>query len=435
MTGQQTLFARVALGLAGGLASILLTFWPRLRSLSQRHFDSSIFTALAISRLGLFAMIFIVLHISPRGDVLGYYLPQAEQVLGHRVPYRDFVSSYAPLHPYLDAVAIAIWHTPVAIMLCAVLAELLLLPLWLLAGRNLLPEDKLRAAALLYLASPISLQFVTIDGQDNIVIAVLIALALLFTWRSRVFAAGAVYGVSVAMIKFLPLLYAPAFFVAVKERWRLVLGATLVCAGVYGGFALLRAPILQPLVAEGDLRSAGDLPYVLEAIFGISLPARLTDGLLLLVLAGIFICVARAAHQASLAGRMRALTFSIPAATLALLVLSKKSWPPYLVLALFPVCLLVWQDARSRLRNGLRVMAFALFSLIAVTEHSYWASMFAQFSSADFHTALTSGRQDARVLLGVEVLLLGGYLWLLTEALREILAYSRELPAEGAIAR
>jgi hypothetical protein len=421
MTGQQTLFFRVALGLAAGVVSVLLVSLPRLQTISNRRFDRLLFTSFAGSRLGIFGLVFLALRIAPRGDVQAYYMQQAEWVLRGLLPYRDFVSSYAPLHPYLDAGLISLWHTPLAIMLFSVLAELLLLPLWMRAGREFLPEGNLRGAALLYLASPISLQFVTIDGQDNVVIAVLIAFALLLVLRSHVAAAGAALGASVSAFKFLPLLYAPVFLAAVPRRWRLLLGAVLVCGAAYGGFALLHAPILTPLSAEGGLRTAGNLPYVIETIFGVTLPARLTDGCLLLVLLGIFAAAGRAAYRAEMDVRMRALTSGMAAATLALLVLSKKSWPPYLVLALFPVCLLAREESGSRLRNGLRVAGFALFSLIAVAEHSYWSSIFAQFSSAEFHARLSSGHAGVRVLVAVELLLVAGYLGLLWEAMRRLL--------------
>ena len=428
MTGQQTLIARVALGAVAGVVGVVLALLPRLRAVSGRQFDRALFAAFSISRLGIFALVFLVFRIAPRGDVLGYYLTQAEQVLRHRLPYRDFVSSYAPLHPYLDAGLISLWHTPLSIMFFSLFAELLLLPLWMRAGREFLPESELRAAALLYLASPISLQFVALDGQDNVVIAVLIALAMLLILRSRIFAAGIALGASVAAIKFLPLLYAPTFFVAVPRRWRLVAGALVVSGVVYGGFALLHAPVLEPLSAEADLRSSGDLPYVLEAILGVVLPPRLSDGCLLLVLAAILIAVARAAYGASLSLRLRALTFGMAAATLALLLLSKKSWPPYAMLALFPVCLLVRRVSAAGFSNAWRGVAFAIFSLAAVSEHSYWASMFAQFSSAEFHAALRTGRTDVQVLLGVEVVLIAGYLWLLCEAFGRLMLRADRLP-------
>jgi hypothetical protein len=421
MTGQQTLIARVALGLVAAVASVLLADASRLISLPQRRFDRTLYGLFAASRLGLFSLVFLVLRIAPRGDVPAYYFDQALQVLAGRLPYRDFVSSYAPLHPYLGAGLISLWRTPLAIMLFSLLVELLLLPLWMRAGREFLAETELRVAALLYLASPISLQFVAIDGQDNVVIAVLIAFAVLLILRSRWFAAGAVMGFSVAAIKFLPLLYGPAFLVAIPRRLRFVLGGVLVLGAVYGGFLLLQTPILGPLAAERELVSAGDLPYVVEAVFGIALPVRLTDGCLLLCLIALFACIGRAAHRAPIEGRMRVLAFGMGALTLALLAFSKKSWPPYLMLALFPICLSVAGEAASRWRRRLRIAAFAGFSVVAVAEHSYWASLLSQFSSIQFHQALLARRPDAFILLGMELLLVAGYLWLLRESVRRLL--------------
>ena len=418
MTGQQTLLARVAIGLVAAAVCVLLVSSSRLKALPQRRFDRLLYGAFAFSRLGIFGLVFLVLRIAPRGDVPAYYFGQAQQVLRHLLPYRDFVSSYAPLHPYLDAGLISMWHTPLAIMLFSVLAEMLLLPLWMRAGREFLPEGELRTASLLYLASPISLQFVTIDGQDNAVISVLMALAVWLVIRSGpfsgAFAAGAAFGASVAAIKFLPLLYAPAFFFAVPRRWPFVAGALLVCGVVYSGFVVAGAAVLSPLAAEGDLWSAGDLPYLIEAVFGVRVPLRLSDAVLLLALVAIFALIAKAALRADVAIRMRVLTYGMAALTLAFLLFSKKSWPPYLMLALFPACLVVAGGLKGSGRW--KVAAFAGFSVVAVTEHSYWASSLAQFSSMEFHRALMAGESSAVLMMGLEVVLTAGYLWLLWEA-------------------
>ena len=422
MTGSQTLLARAVIGLVAALASVLLTRWPMLRTISRARFDRTVYALFAVSRLGLFALVFLVLKIAPRGDVPAFYFEQGRQVLAGLLPYRDFISSYAPLHPYLDAGLISAWRSPLAIMLFSMLAELAILPIWLSAGRVFLPEAELRVAALLYLASPVSLQFVTIDGQDNVVIAVLLALSVLLVLRSRAFAAGASFGVSVAAIKFLPLLYAPAFFFSVPRRWRMAAGAVAVCGLVYGGFLVAGAPILTPLAAEGDLWSAGDLPYLMEAIFGITVPPRLSDAVVLLVLLGIFALIARAALRAEIATRMRALTYGMAALTLAFLVFSKKSWPPYLMLALFPVCLLLVAGG-GVVRERWKVAAFAVFSVVSVTEHSYWASSLAQFTSSTFHQALLAGEAGAVLMLLLEMLLIAGYLWLLWEAVSRILSF------------
>jgi hypothetical protein len=419
MTGSQTLIARVGLGGAAAVAGLVLVSLRRLREMPQARFDRMLFAAFAVSRLGLFGVVFLLLKIAPRGDVPAFYFSQAEQVLRGLVPYRDFVSSYAPLHPYLDAGLISVWHSPLAILLASVLVELLLLPVWLRAGREFLTDEELRVASLLYLASPVSLQFATIDGQDNVVIAVLLALAVLLLLRSREFLAGIVLGASVAGIKFLPLLYAPAFFAAVSRRWRLAAGAMLVLVAVYGWFALLHTPVLGAVTAEANLWSAGDLPYLFEGVTGWMLPARLTDGILLLVLAGIFAWIAQAAKGASTEERMRVVTFGMAALTLALLLMSKKSWPPYLMLAMFPICLVA---GHSRMR----VVAFSVFSVVAVAEHSYWASLLAQCPSREFHRALLAGQRSAVVWLGMEVLLVAGYGSLLWEALRRVSGATKE---------
>jgi hypothetical protein len=415
MTGTQALISRIALGCTGACASIVLVGSRQLQTMLRERFDRILFSAFAISRLGLFGAVFLLLGVAPRGDVQAYYFDQAQWVLRGMVPYRDFISSYAPLHPYLDAALISLWRTPLAIMLLSMLGELFLLPVWTRAGRDFLPEDDLRAAALLYLGSPISLQFVAIDGQDNVLIALLIGLALLLILRSRETLAGAVFGLSIAAIKFLPLLYAPAFLLTLPRRWRMTAGAAVVVGMVYGGFLLFHAPVLVPLHAEAELRSAGNLPYLVEAVFGITVPGHLSDGILLIAVIGILATVGWAARGGSKTRRLRVMTNSFAALTLALLLLSKKSWPPYLMLALFPICL----AAGAGPRRG-KIYAFALLSVVALTEHSYWSGYLRQPSSATFHQALGSHQPGAFVLLGLELLLVGGYLWLLGESMRRL---------------
>jgi len=421
MTGTQTLLARTVLGLAAASVSVLLASSRRLRVMSRQRFDRLALTAFMFSRLGVFGIAFFLLHMLPRGDVPAYYFSQAELALHRSIPYLNFVSSYAPLHPYLDAALLRLWPTPLAIMLFSVLVEMAILPLWSRIARDLLPELDVRIAALLYVSSPISLQFVAVDGQDNVIIAVLIASSLLLLLRYRSLLSGAVFGLSVGLIKFLPLLYAPAFFLALPRRWRWAAGAALITAVIYGGFLLLHAPVLQPLTAEGDLRSAGNLPYMIEALCGVSIPGRLSDAFLLLLLAALFALITWISKQTPPAVRMRVIVFGICALTLLLLIFSKKSWPPYLMLCLFPLGLLPLAQSHSRVR----IWAFACFTVIAVTEHSVWASELALFSSLSFHQALVAHHPSALLFLVLEALLLIGYAWLLFEAVRQIFAAPR----------
>jgi hypothetical protein len=96
---------------------------------------------------------FLILRIAPRGDVFGAYWVEAKAVRQNLVPYRDFLSSYAPLHSYLDALVIHIWFSPLAIILLAICVEALILPLWFRVGRIFLSEQEIRSSTLLYITS------------------------------------------------------------------------------------------------------------------------------------------------------------------------------------------------------------------------------------------------------------------------------------------
>jgi hypothetical protein len=416
LTGQQTLIARAVLGIVAGAASVAAVYNPRLRRLSAPRFDRIVTATFVLSRLGLFSLVFLVFRIAPRGDIPAYYWPEALSVLRGLMPYRDFVSSYAPVHPYVDAVAVSLWHTPVAIILLSILVEATLLPLWLRFGRELFSERELRTASLLYLTSAVSLQFVTIDGQDTVVISVLLTFAFFALARSREFLSGASVGLSIASIKFLPLIYAPAFFLAIRRRWRWTLGFAIPIVIAYGTFLALHLPILTPIQQEGNLKAAGNLPYLIESVLGVTLPSRLWDALLLMNFSVVFLLVWRVSRATSLPVRLRAITFGTAAITLSLVLFSKKSWPPYLMLSLFPISLLI--DIQKRWQ----CIVFAAFGVIAVLEHSYWATLVYQVTAPELHKGLLAGQANHFVLVGLQVLLLGGYGWLLACAVSRILS-------------
>ncbi|HEY6412986.1 MAG TPA: hypothetical protein VIX42_04835 [Edaphobacter sp.] len=425
MTGNQSLIARTALSVIAGTIGIVAVSSARLRALPRQSFDRLINIAFIVSRLATYLGVFFLLRLQPRGDIPAFYWDEANAVLHHLLPYRDFSSSYSPLHPYLDALAISAWHTPLAIILLAIGAEFLLLPLWLRAGRNFLSEQEIRTAAVLYLTSAIGLQFVTIDGQDNVIIATLLALAVLLLYKSRALASGAAIGLSVVSIKFLPLLYVPLFlFSSSSRRWRWAAGLALPVGLVYGAAAVKHLPILTPLAQEGSMRSANNLPYVIEAILGITVPSRIWDMLTLAVLGTILAAVARAMRNATPTLRFRILTFGMAALTLAILLFSKKSWPPYLMLTLLPICLLI--PAASRLKT----VAFAIFGVIAIASPSYWATTLHQFSAPEFHQGLRAHQGSCFFFLAQQIPLVLGYLWLLIEALRQITASPHSAPED-----
>jgi hypothetical protein len=420
MTGAQTLIARAAMGSFFALAGIALASSEHLLNLPERRFNRVVIVGMAALRLGMYALVFLVLRIPPRGDVQSYYMSQAEDALAHRLIYRDFDSSYAPLHPYLDGGLLALWHSPLVMILLAIVVEIVAMPLWMLIGRTFVAERSLRVAALLYVVSPISLQYVTIDGQDNVLIASALALALFLVLRHREFLAGIAVAASIAITKFLPLLYVPLFFLASPRRWRFVAGLSVVVLGVYGAFAVMGAPILEALTDEAKRRSAGNLGYVFEAAFGVSLPNLVLNGLALGSIVLILALIVRSALVARNLPQSLLITYGVAALTLTLTLFAKKSWPAYMMLALFPLCLLVTRGAARW-----KLIVFMLFEVVAVTEHSIWSTTLHQMSSIGLRPLLIAHQPVAALFGLVELLLLGGYGWLLVEALSELLAAGR----------
>ncbi len=415
MTGTQTLEARAVLGLVFGGASLALLFIRRLFTLTEQAFDRALLATYAVSRLALFGLVFVVLHIPPRGDIPSYYLPEGRSALSGLMPYRDFASSYGPLHPYMDAFVLRIWNSPVALIGFALIVELLTLALFLHLGRRLFAERRVRIAALLYLASPLSVQFVCVDGQDNVLLALLLGLALWATMRSRDLLSGIAAGVGASLLKVLALFYAPVFFFARLRRWHWAAGFVLALIAGYGVFVALRLPLLVPIQIESSMKQAGDLPYLLEGLTGVDIPGKLLDIVMLLGVATVWLYVALRARGTAEITRTRIIVFGLPAVTLALEILAKKSWPPYLMIVLFPLALLIAAGPRWG------VLVFELFSVLAVTEHSYWATILDSFTSLEMHRGLLHHQSGAWIYATSQVLLLAGYAWLLwlaTSAIR-----------------
>jgi hypothetical protein len=420
MTGSQSLIARISLSALIGGVSIVVCSFRRLFNLPRQSFDRMVNVAFILSRFAVYLGVFYILRLAPRGDVVGFYWPEAQAVLAHLLPYRDFASPYAPLHPYLDAIVIRIWYSPLTIILLAICVETLILPLWLRVGRIFLVEEHVRLSALLYLTSAISVQFVTIDGQNNVIIAALLVLALLLVYRHQALASGAAIGLGVVAVKFLPLLYIPGFIVVAPRRWRWLAGVSIVIAIVYGMCLALHLPSLQPLVSESGLRSSDDLPYLFEGITGLTLPSVLWDTVVLVVCALIFLLIFVKSRGTSLALRLRILSFGFAALTIALVLFSKKSWPPYLMLGLFPICLLI--------RSKLNIAAFALFGIVTVVSHSYWDTVLGELRAAGLHQGLLSYDPKCFLFLFIDLVLVLFYAWILQSSLRQI--YGAPLQAE-----
>jgi hypothetical protein len=422
VTTTQTFVARAALSIFAGATSLYLVPTPRLRALRRQTFDRAVTLAFAASRLGLYCLLFVVLRLTPRGDI-DIYFDEADHAFHGQLPYRDFLSSYAPLHSFLHAFVLHIWYSHLPIMLLSVCAEILLIPIWLRFARGFFSEFEVRSAALLYLTSAISLQFVAVDGQDNVIVALLITLSMILMQRYRAFLAGALMGASVVAFKVLPLIYFPAFFLALKRRWRWAIGAIAVIAVGYLPFALIHLPLLQPLELEGSVRSPGCIPFIFETLTGLTLPSAVWDSLLILCLAAVYGVIAHSCRNASPEARLRVLTLGLAAITLTVVLVSKKSWPPYLMLALFPICLLIPTQRRFA------TLSFAILGVVTALEHSSW-SLLLMAPPAVYHIGVRLHLAAFVASFALQLMLVTAYAWLLYAAIRKMLQTSTPIETD-----
>jgi hypothetical protein len=183
---------------------------------------------------------------------------------------------------------------------------------------------------------------------------------------------------------------------------------------VYGTSVAIHIPVLWPVLFEGSMRSAGNIPYLFEGITGLIVSSAVWNAVVLVVCLLIFLLIASKSRGSSTLLRLRILTFGFAALTLALVLFSKKSWPQYLMMSLFPIGLLFRRERK------ISIVAFALFQVSAVVSISYWATVLGQCDSSEFHRGLLAHQPSCYILLVLQLALAAGYGWLLKLSLARI---------------
>ena len=337
--GDGFLVAKMLIVAIAAITTLALVRSSWVQRLSLRRFTLLVFGLLLSSRLGLFLLTFVVARIPPQSDVVTYYMVDAKSVLTGNIPYADFTTAYAPGFPYLASLIVRVWDSPVALILFAVLIETVALAAWLAVSRRCFDEAMTRRAAILYVTSPLVLINVAVDGQNQVLLAALLGLSLLFSTEGRTAMSGFACGLSVACVKALGLIYAPVLWAGAdrKIRWGIAFLAPAVAAYVFV-FAE-GATVQQVTVFARLLPSSGNLPFYL-GLAGLHLDSG--AGLLVVNLAAaaamatVFLLNVRFREPLD----TRRQVWLLALVLLTFLLISRKSLSSYLVTAFFPVCLL-----------------------------------------------------------------------------------------------
>jgi hypothetical protein len=371
---------------------------PRIHT-SEASFRRTFLALFTLSRLGLFALAFLILHLDPRGDI-ERYMQEAAPALAGKLVYRDFITMHAPLHPYMLAGMLHPWRSALSVILFSCIFDILGFSVWLTAGSQFLPELTLRRAALLVLFNPTSLLSVAIDGQMNSLIALMLALGVLALCRSRNALSGFWVGLSVGTVKFLTLIFVPGYFFVTRRKFAWVGGFVAIILAIYVPFGLAGANLLTPLSVEGDHETDTNFFFLFQMVTGVHLSLRLQDTILALSWICVVLFTARALRRqpATTKRSLHILSLSLIAELMCIMIFSKNCWDRYLVMTMFPLTLMAAE------LSFVELSAYALWTFTSAFVPSYYASLAGFRPAIAEHALLLRGDHIEIGLVIVELL-------------------------------
>ena len=196
-----------------------------------------------------FILIYIVLNLDARSDVLMFY-DSAKHAMRGEIVYKDFESAYSPLFAYVTSLPLFIWDNPKAIILEMILLEIGII--WI--------SFRLSNAsifwALFYQCLPASFVLSVLGGQEDIWMWGMVALALFVYKKTKnEFVLGLILGIGFLVSKALFILLFPSLFIFSKRRIPFLAG--LICIGIPAFIVLfynMQWDFLMPIQQANDPR-------------------------------------------------------------------------------------------------------------------------------------------------------------------------------------
>ncbi len=413
-------------GLMAGLSLLIARskLSGKLLGWSDKQFDRNLIALYAVSRFLVSIAAFFVLHQKPWADLVTFYVPQAHAVMQGLVPYRDFPSSYAPLNPYIDALLLRLHDSPLSILVFQIVCDIASVPFWIRFLRRCVNEATVRKAALLYLVQPLVIWEICLDGKNQGLISLLLAISFCAVARKEI-----VSGVSLSLtwilVKILPLMFVPTLFMGSRKRMRWLLSVAVPSVMVYGAFIMANADVTAAVRKESSLATPQNLPYLFGALTGHDLPGSLLGLLSLVVVVSAPVVTIRVQlRMEDDRPRLWTMALSAELILLAVMLMNRKSDTSYLGMCFFLLCAFASFDAD----RGRRAMSglYALLSLLALPITSFWYWPLNRESATLLHALWLSGSRNAWIMMVMQVLLAASYLGLALGILRTV-----GEPAEG----
>lgn len=311
---------------------------------------------LVVVPVSLWVAIFVVHGFPVSGDVVAFYRPQGRAAMAGQIPIADFRSSYMPLFPYMVGLVDRAWSNDLSIPLFITVCYAALQVLWLQAlsvgGTTANMSARLSLVACLNGA----MWFLGIGyQQDEILLALFVASAILLTLQGRERTAGAMLGLGCLGTKTLLAVAAVGVVCASRRRLSMLAGMAATVVPVTALFVWLGWSPLEMMRAEARSLQPPSLTVLAAAVPGIYQEVRshlwIAQAAIVVWLAAMLVwCRPRIGVTP-----LEALAAGVAAAWLVFLLLSPKSLSSYRLVILPFVPLLV--PARARF-----VALFVLYS-------------------------------------------------------------------------
>jgi hypothetical protein len=399
---------KLVLALGDGLLGVWVLRNGAFERWAEGPFLGRIAALQVIPAVALFVGLYLIGHQEVTSDVPGYYLPAAHAVLEGKVPFRDFMLSYAPLFPYVGAALVWMWDSGKVFALFSILVNAVALILWHRMASTCLERRTARQSTVLFATSG-HLLLQTLLGTNQIWIGAALAASASLIVMERPAASGLLQAVAAGTIKILALLFWPALWICARHRWRWLAAALCPVVALYGIFAAAGGDIFYPLRFEGELITSGNLPYVLDPLLSADAATKkaVSDAVLLVALGATTLWLFLRIRALTPRQRAVALPVALALTGVIFLLVSKKSYTGYAVFVMYPIVATLGIGLQSvRARVGFLLT----FNTLLATEPSLWFHLGGFKGTLRQWLAAGGGAAAAGFIL-VDVALLACYVW------------------------
>jgi hypothetical protein len=316
------------------VSSTAVFLLARNRPWEECFLKRAVVTASLVKFFGCVLVYVFLPSLIEHSDASNFYLPQTLELLSGKLPNKDFESSYSILFLPLLAIPVKVWPSAGSIILTMLVAETVMLILYLKRCWRCSWSGGWRVA-FLYAWSPFSVYWVALSGHNGILIAFWMMLGLILAEKGRAATSGVAGAMAFLTSKLLGILAWPALAFYGKERWVRRITPMAISIALVGALAVFGMDFISPIRRELALSTTGNLWSILSKLLHLVDPTTVWPYLTTTAFTLLFVpmCIVFVRRNKDNHHFDRMVAFAA-AVNLLFLALSKKAFSYYMVMSL-----------------------------------------------------------------------------------------------------